>query len=63
MRSLIKVKERRLVLMVDPELMNRIDDYRYKNRIPSRSEAIRRLCEESLSRAESEQNTQDKESD
>ena len=30
----------------DPDLLKRIDDYRYENRIPSRSEAIRQLIEE-----------------
>jgi metal-responsive CopG/Arc/MetJ family transcriptional regulator len=32
----------------DPDLLKRIDDYRYDNRIPSRSEAIRQLIEEGL---------------
>ena len=33
----------------DPDLLKRIDDFRYENRIPSRSEAIRQLIEEGLS--------------
>lgn len=52
MRGTVEVKEKRLVLMVEPELINRIEDYRYANRIPSRSETIRRLIEDSLDRAE-----------
>jgi metal-responsive CopG/Arc/MetJ family transcriptional regulator len=32
----------------DPDLLKRIDDYRYENRIPSRSEAIRRLIDEGI---------------
>ena len=48
----VDVKEIRLVLMVEPELINRIEDYRYSNRIPSRSETIRRLLEDALTRAE-----------
>ena len=37
---------------VDEELLKRIDDYRFENRIGSRSEAIRRLIEESLKKYE-----------
>ena len=38
----------RILLTVDDELLRRIDDYRYSNRIPTRSEAMRRLLEEAL---------------
>ena len=31
----------KLLLVVDEDLINRIDDFRYENRIPSRAEAIR----------------------
>jgi len=34
--------------VVDDELLKRIDDFRFENRINSRSEAIRRLIEEGL---------------
>ena len=37
-----------LAFPADADVLKRIDDYRYENRIPSRSEAIRRLIEESL---------------
>ena len=45
-------KDFHLHMMLEPEFVERIDEYRYKNKIPSRSEAIRRLVEESLERAE-----------
>ena len=37
---------------VSEELLKRIDDYRFENRINTRSEAIRRLIEESLKKYE-----------
>ena len=40
----------RILLTVEEDLLERIDDYRYENRIPARSEAIRRLIEEALKR-------------
>ncbi len=33
---------------VDQELMKRLDDFRFENRINTRSEAIRRLLDEAL---------------
>lgn len=42
----------KILFVVDDELLARIDDYRYANRIPSRAEAIRRLVEASLAAAE-----------
>ncbi len=47
--SLLEVaKELHLHIMIEAELLKRIDDYRYANRIPSRSEAIRQLIIQSL---------------
>jgi len=47
--------EKRIVklqlLLTDSEL-RKIDDYRYENRVPSRSAAVRILLEESLTRWE-----------
>jgi len=40
----------RILLTLDPDLLERIDDYRYENRIPARSEAIRKLLNDSLER-------------
>lgn len=37
-----------LCFPADADLLKRIDDYRYEKRIPSRSEAMRRLIEEGL---------------
>lgn len=45
----------KILLIVDEELLERIDDYRYANRIPARNEAIRRLIEDSLNRYEERQ--------
>lgn len=38
----------KIIFVADNELIERLDDYRYENRIPSRSEAIRRLLDEAL---------------
>lgn len=43
-------KKPKVLLILDEDLLERIDDYRYENRIPARNEAIRRLIEESLER-------------
>jgi metal-responsive CopG/Arc/MetJ family transcriptional regulator len=40
---------------VDEEFFRRIDDYRFENRINTRSEAIRRLIEEALERYEKQE--------
>jgi metal-responsive CopG/Arc/MetJ family transcriptional regulator len=40
----------KVLLILDEDLLERIDDYRYENRIPARNEAIRRLIVESLNR-------------
>jgi len=42
----------KILLILDEDLLNRIDDYRYENRIPARTEAIRRLIDEALKRYE-----------
>jgi len=43
----------KILITFDDDLLKRIDDYRFENRINSRSEAIRRLIEESLAKYES----------
>ena len=40
---------------VDDDFLKRIDDYRFDNRINTRSEAIRRLIEESLYKYEKQE--------
>ena len=37
---------------IDKKLMKRLDDFRFENRINTRSEAIRRLLEEALKKYE-----------
>ena len=38
----------RILLTLSEELLEEIDDYRYKNRIPARTEAIRQLIKKAL---------------
>lgn len=38
----------KIILVMENELLTRIDDFRFENRINSRSDAIRRLIEEGL---------------
>ena len=38
----------RILLTLSEELLEQIDDYRYKNRIPARTEAIRQLIRKAL---------------
>ena len=47
----------KILFVADTELVERLDDYRYENRIPSRSEAIRRLLEEALKKYEQKANS------
>jgi len=42
----------KILITFDDDLLKRIDDYRFENRINSRSEAIRRLIEEGLKKCE-----------
>ena len=41
-----------LTFAVDPKLLERINDYRFENRIETKSEAIRILIEEGLKSSE-----------
>ena len=43
-----ELKTERLLLMIEPSLIERIDDYRYANRIPSRAAAVRELMLKTL---------------
>ena len=45
-------KKPQILLTIDEKLLERIEDYRFGNRIPTRTEAIRRLIEETLERYE-----------
>jgi metal-responsive CopG/Arc/MetJ family transcriptional regulator len=42
----------RVVTPMRPKLLERIEDFRYARRIPSRAEAVRQLLEEALRQAE-----------
>lgn len=41
-------KKPKILFVIEDDLIKRIDDFRFDNRINSRSEAIRRLIEEGL---------------
>lgn len=41
-------KKQKILIIFEDELFKRIDDYRFENRINSRSEAIRQLIEQGL---------------
>ena len=41
-----------ILLSIDKDLLERIEDFRFGNRIATRSEAIRRLLEEALKKQE-----------
>ena len=45
-------KKPRILITFDEELLNRVEDFRFENRISARSEAIRRLIEEALKKYE-----------
>ena len=48
----MSAKNPKVLITLTNELIERVDDYRYDNRVPSRSEAIRRLLEEALKKHE-----------
>jgi len=45
-------KKPRILLTIEESLLNQIDDFRFENRINTRSEAIRRLISEALKKYE-----------
>ena len=45
-------KKPQILLTLDEDLFERIEDFRYGNRIPTRSEAMRRLLVEALKKYE-----------
>lgn len=47
-------KDQKLLLMISQELLDKIDDYRFKNRINSKAEAVRQLIEKALSTSKKE---------
>ena len=45
-------KNHKVLITLYEEIIENVDDYRYNNRIPSRSEAVRRLLKEALKKHE-----------
>jgi len=45
----------KILITLENKLLTRIDDFRFENRINTRSETIRRLIEESLDRYEKQE--------
>lgn len=45
---LMSTDKPKIIFVIEEDLLKRVDDYRFENRINSRSEAIRRLIEEGL---------------
>lgn len=52
LKRIMPTEKPRFLITLDQELLERINDFRFENRIESKSEAIRRLIEESLDRHE-----------
>ena len=48
----------KILLLIEEELLKRIDDFRFENRIDSRSEAMRQLIKEALERYEKKRKKQ-----
>ena len=45
-------KKPRILITFDENLLKRVDDFRFENRISARSEAIRRLLDDALKKYE-----------
>ena len=41
-------ENKRILVVIDKDLLDKVDDFRYDNRIPSRSETIRELVKKGL---------------
>ena len=48
MTSMSETNSERIITPMPKSLVEKIDDYRFKERIPSRAEAVRRLLEKGL---------------
>jgi len=46
-------KDQKLIIMISKDLLQEIDDFRFRNRIPSRAEAVRQLIEKALADTQS----------
>ena len=47
--SFMPTEKPKIILVMEKDLLKRIEDFRFENRISSRSKAIRRLLEKALS--------------
>ena len=47
-KSYMPTEKPKIILVLEDDLLERIEDFRYENRIPSRSDAIRQLIEKGL---------------
>ena len=52
--GIMATKKPIVTMVFDEELLERVDDYRYGNRIPTRTEAIRQILEKGLKEIEKE---------
>lgn len=52
LNKIMPSKKRLILFVADEDLLRRIEDFRYDNRVPSRSIAVRRLIEEGLKKYE-----------
>jgi len=54
--GIMATKKPIVTMVFDEELLERVDDYRYGNRIPTRTEAIRQILEKGLKEIKKEKN-------
>ena len=54
--EIMATKKPTITMVFDEELLRRVDDYRYGNRIPTRTEAIRQILEKGLKEIKKEKN-------
>lgn len=55
------VKTERFQLMLEPETMKAVDDWRFANRVPSRAEAMRKLISLGMEQDQSHHKTKEAE--
>jgi len=51
--SIMPTEKPKIIFVIKEDLLKRIDDFRFENRINSRSDAIRRLIEKGLTALDS----------
>jgi len=58
--SIMPTEKPKIIFVIKEDLLKRIDDFRFENRINSRSDAIRRLIEKGLTALDSSSMTRQK---